>query len=145
MAVNGIQDGRDVSVAFTGEGGAPLAVRPEDILSFTSRQVVKEMSKLPIAGPPVHGHQPQGWQGDIEFNTVSDDFDKYVARVEAAYYGGTSIRPATILETIRKPDGSVTQYRYLGVSFGEYDTGGAKGEGERTRKYSWKASQRVER
>jgi len=139
MPQNGFSVGRDYSLDIITQNG-PLSFGL--IISFSSKQdsTEKKIKGLDGITRPVRFFD--GWSGNIEVTRQDDTLDAYFAQLEEDYYNGLTEQGCTITETITEVDGSVSQYRYLGVLL-KYDSAGNKsGDDTISQALSFMASRR---
>ena len=116
MPVNGLSVGRDVSVVFTLP--PPNGVqRFSYITNFKADPVLGDLKTTGLDGRTRHGVVHEGWEGEIDFDRDSDQFDAFWANAEDAYHNGQNQYSGTITETIIEPTGGRTSYRYINVVF----------------------------
>lgn len=125
MSINKFNTGRDVAVDFIAPSGPK---RFSNITEFHSSPRNKEESSSGIDGVTMFQFIPQGWGGTIavdRFNRVLDDSNY---EFEQLYFSGQNVPACTITETVKEPDGTISQWRYENVVFQLADAG-AKNQG----------------
>jgi hypothetical protein len=135
--------GRDVTVNFTN----PLtgaAITWGLVTDFMSSPDTKSIESSPISAPPVFADPPHGWRGSFTVDRNSSAVDAFFASLETAYWAGTTIPNATIMEYIQEINGTVSQFQYLGVSLKLDDAGSKKSQDKITQKISFRCSQRLQ-
>jgi hypothetical protein len=70
--------------------------------------------------------------------------DAYFAQIEADFYNGIQHKPASIIEIIRDPSGSVHQFTYQSVALRYEEAGTWEGEKYVQQKVAFVASKRVQ-
>ncbi|MFS2114312.1 hypothetical protein [Herbaspirillum frisingense] len=140
MPINGFNVGRDISLDIISPNG-PLDFGL--VTNFHPKQEVVEKMIKGIDGisRPVRFYN--GWTGTLDIERRGDAVDAYFALSEQSYYDGVDEGSCTITETIQEPDGSVSQYRYLGVVLKYDDAGPRTGDNTIQQKLSFMASRRV--
>lgn len=140
MPVNGYTVGRDITVTIVTSLGtvASFSVRT----GFSKQQVTADIKVSRADGVVDNLFLPQGWTGTLDYERGSSDLDDYFADLETAYFSGTNISSASIVETITENDGSTSQYTYTGVQFKLDDAGSATGDNTMKMKVGWAASRR---
>jgi len=140
MPQNGFNVGRDVSLDIISPNG-PLDFGL--ITNFHPKQEVVEKMIKGIDGisRPVRFYN--GWTGTIDLERRGSDVDTYFALSEQNYYDGVDDGSCTITETIVDPDGSVAQFRYVGVVLKYDDAGARAGDNTIQQKLSFMASRRI--
>lgn len=120
MPQMGYSTGRDVSVVITLADGTTL--RPGTITSFVWKPDTTKTKVKRLDGQIDNLRFWEGGTGTIKAERTDSTLDDYFAGLEAAYYAGIGEKPCTIQETIKNPDGSVSQYRFDRVIL-DYDPG----------------------
>lgn len=123
MPINSQSIGKDVSIDILTARG-PLNVPAAAITNFTSQAQTSTESRKGLDGKTRNAVFPDGWQGTFEVDRMSDALDAYWASYEEDYHNGVNLLAGTITETIREPDGSISQYRYTGVVLNFTSAGG---------------------
>jgi hypothetical protein len=98
------------------------------ITGFTKQQDTTTVTSNALDGIVRRAHLPNGWTGTITFDRSTPAIDNYFSAREDAYYAGRVQPPCTLTETIKEVDGSITQFRYEGVSFALNQGGNAQGK-----------------
>jgi hypothetical protein len=124
MPVNGYTIGSDCTIdVFDPISGGLLTLN--GITSFEPRQMTDNSMRRRLDGTVHPLLIPGGWEGTIGLDRLDDAIDRYFSGWEDAYYSGQNMRTGSITETIRNPDGSISQYRYEEVMF-RYDNAGTR-------------------
>jgi len=120
--MNGQTIGKDVSIdLFTSKGVLPIPAAW--ITQFDAKPATTNTTSKGLDGVTRYGVFPDGWKGTIAVDRMGPALDQFWAQIEADFYAGNNIATGTITETIKEPDGSISQYRYLGVMFDFKDAG----------------------
>lgn len=98
------------------------------LTGFTKQQDTQEVSSNALDGLVRRAHLPAGWSGSITYDRANRALDDYIWAREEAYYAGRVQPPCFIVETITEVDGSISQYRFEGVSFRLSAGGNAQGK-----------------
>lgn len=139
MPNQGYTIGRDVAIDIIGPNG-PLRFKVRT--GFSSRPVYDKVKVKRADGITDHLNNPDGWEGDFDFERQGDEIDAYFAQLEEDWHQGRDTLPVQITETITEKNGAVSQYRYLNVAL-TYDNAGEKsGTGTVKQKIGWNASRR---
>ncbi|MEJ7685625.1 MAG: hypothetical protein WKG52_00745 [Variovorax sp.] len=142
MPMNGQTVGRDVSLDFMTSRGL-LVISAAAITNFTSAPVTTNTASKGMDGVTRYGVFPDGWQGSLDVDRLNSRLDDYWAQIEADFYNGVNILPGTIMETIQEPDGSISQFRYVGVMFDFKDAGSKVANQLVKQKLSFMAARRL--
>lgn len=140
MPVNGFSVGRDISLDIISPSGA---LRFSQIVGFNAKPSIVDQKIKGIDGITRHLRFPDGWSGNLDIERRNNSVDDYFAQQEANYYAGLNENPCTITETIREVDGSISQYRYLGVLLKLESPGDWKGDKSVPVKVSFMAERKV--
>lgn len=141
MPVSGFTIGRDVSIDINMPQGP---VRFSNITEFAAQQISTGIESKGLDGTDRFGEIPSGWQGTVTIDRANANLDRAIAFLEGLYYAGQNVPTSVITETITEPDGSVTQWQYVGVAIKFDDHGTYQGDAKVTQKFTWKASKRNE-
>lgn len=86
-----------------------------------------------------------GWSGSFEIARQGADFDNYWANQESRYYNGLFSANTSIMQTVKEPDGSITQWQFINVTL-MYDDAGTWEHGHEVRqRVSFFAERRLPR
>ena len=113
------------------------------ITAYDRKPMVKKLKSEGIDGINRRAVSPEGWQLTWSADRENNNGEAFWADYEAAYYAGQTVTNVSALETIREADGSVSQYRYVGLAFHLDDAGNAKADSFIQQKYSGEAAQRI--
>lgn len=133
--------GKDVSADVILPNGQHLNLG--NITGFDAKPISKDLSSSGIDGTPRFAVVPEGWQISFDVDRAGPNVDNWWAAHEASYYSGNVIQNVTILETIDEPDGSISQWRFIGCALKLDDAGNYKSDQFVKMKVSGKASFRV--
>lgn len=125
MPLNGFSIGRDVGLTLV-TGSGPLTLNL--ITGFQSKQETTETTIKGLDGVTRFVRFINGWTGGFTLERQDATLDRYFAQLEANFYAGINEQPVTLTETITEVDGSVSQYRYLGVLLKYDDAGEYRGD-----------------
>lgn len=140
MPQNGLSVGKDqVLDVVTPSGPLRLGL----LTNFTKQQDTTEQRIKGKDGISRHLRFFDGWSGTFEIERQDSLVENYFVQLEANYYAGLSEGPVTITETITEPDGSLSQYRYVGVVLKLSNAGGWSGDATVKQSLSWMASRCV--
>ena len=140
MPQNGLSVGRDqVLDVITSTGPLRLGL----LTNFKKKQDTTEQRIKGKDGITRPLRFFDGWSGSFELQRQSNVVEDYFIQLEANYYAGLSEGPITITETITEPDGSVSQYRYVGVVLRLEDAGDWGGDASVKQSISWMAQRCV--
>lgn len=145
MAVNtgfgSLNIGKDVALDLVLSDNSILNVAI--LTGFTKKQNTKGLDSKGLDGINRLADIPDTWSGDLSIDRASSVLDDYIAQREAAYYNNGILPNLRIMETIQEPDGSITQYRYDGVSITLADGGTFQADAYVKQKINWRASKRI--
>lgn len=135
--------GANATLHITDENGdvnLGLAIR-----DFQSK-ADNEVKKIPL----MNGRTPslefkQGYSGSFTIVRQGPELDKYFAAQEARYYNGIFTSNITITQTIKEPDGSITQFQFVNVVLNFEDAGTYQNNSEVDQKVSFMAERRLVR
>lgn len=133
--------GKDVSVDVVLPDGRHLNLG--NVTGFDPKPITKELASSGIDGVPRHAVVPEGWTLTFDVDREGPNVDNWWAAFEVAYYSGNVLYNATILETIDEPDGSISQWRYVGCALKLDDAGARKSDNYIKMKVTGKASHRI--
>lgn len=125
MSVNGFSVGNDITVAINTATG-PLVMNL--ITSFKRKQDTTTQKIKGMDGVTRHVRFQDGWAGSFNVERTDGTLDAYFAQQEANFYAGINEGAGIITETIREPNGSISQYRYTGVLLSYDDAGDSEGD-----------------
>ena len=139
MPSHGYTVGRDIAVDITTPAGT---LRIPKIISFDAKPQVATQKITPLNGLTDELQIPTGWHGTISAERMDATLDDFWAKWEDNYYNGIDQPRGTITETITEASGTVSVYRYEGVSFHLTDAGNKQGEKSVNQTLSWTANRR---
>lgn len=140
MPQQGYSIGRDVSVVITLPTGTSL--RLDKVTSFEAKPDTTKTKIKGLDGVVDNLRFWEGWNFTIKTERRSSALDDYFATLEADYWAGNSEQYCTIQETIREPNGAVTQWRYERCIF-DYDPGTWESDKSVSQTISGMASKRI--
>ena len=132
--------GKDVAVDIVQADGSIL--RLGNITSFDRKPVTKQINSDGIDGVPRKGVIPGGWKLSFDIDREGPSADDWWALYEDNYYANRPLQNVMITETISEPDGTVTQWRYVGVALHFSDAGNWKADAVTKMKLEGEASYR---
>lgn len=141
MPIGNKSVGRDLSFTITTPNGV-LNITPDLVGSYTTDPNSEWKTWLPITGIEENAVLPLSWGGTIELIRKGPLMDEFWALLEASYYNGVTIQPSIMLETIQEPDGSITQWSYIGTLFRLTKAGDWKGNEFVMQTLEWRATRR---
>lgn len=139
MPTLGYTVGRDIAVDINTPAGK---LRIPKIMSFDSKPQVSTQKITPLNGITDELQIPTGWHGTITAERMDATLDDFWAKWEDNYYNGIDQPRGTITETITEANGTISVYRYEGVSFHLTDAGNKQGEKTVNQTLSWTANRR---
>ncbi|MBN7122895.1 hypothetical protein BSU01_14420 [Erwinia billingiae] len=131
--------GRDVAVDINTPTGK---LRIPKIMGFDSKPQVSTNKIVPLNGISDELQIPNGWNGTINAERQDGTLDDFWAQWEENYFNGIDQQKGTITETITESNGTVSVYRYEGVSFHLTDAGNKTGDKTVAQVLSWTANRR---
>lgn len=135
--------GVNCTLRITDENG-DVAIT-ESILNFTSKSDDEYNHVNHLNGRRGTLQYKNGWSGSFEIARQSQFFDKYWANQESRYYNGLFSANTTIMQTVKEPDGSLSQWQFVNVTL-MYDDAGAWEHGHEVRqRISFFAERRLPR
>ena len=141
MPLQGFSVGRDISFDITDTTGAPLDFGL--LTEFKSKKDNKKHKVNPIGGGSIEITFPDGYSGTFKYERRNSSADDYFCRMDANYYAGTDTPQLSFTETVQNPDGSISQYRYIGVTL-SYDDGGTwAGDKTVSQTIAWHAAKKL--
>jgi len=141
MPSNSFNVGKDVTLQVVTPQG-PLNL-PVTTTGFESKPQYSKLRSKGLDGVNRGANIPDGWEGSITLDRSNSVVDDFFAAQEAGYYAGQNVLNATITETIREINGSVSQYRYIGVCLSFDEAGSKKGDQLISQTIGFYASQRI--
>ncbi|MBX9934549.1 MAG: hypothetical protein K2Y56_24040 [Methylobacterium sp.] len=117
--------GHDVAIEIVDPAtGVPLLIPIKT--GWEKKQRTEQVKSKPLNAPPIFEEDPDGWEGSFDIDRSNSVVDDFFAAREEQFYGGQTIRQATILETMQEVGGGFTQWRYTGVALKLDDAGKAE-------------------
>lgn len=139
MPQNGYSVGRDISLNVMTPNGQLVINK---ITGFNSKQETSKQKVKRLDGITDSLRFFDGWNGSFDVERSDSIVEDYFIQLEANYFAGLNEQPATIMETITNPDGSVSQYRYERVILSLDDAGSWKGDSSVKIKVSFEAARK---
>lgn len=133
--------GSDTTINVISDGAVVAACI---LVSFEARQLTADLDSTAIDGANRYRYVEKGWEGSLEYDRTDSTLDTYFALKEAARYQGFQPPIATITETTTNTDGSISKFRYDGVTLKMDTIGSRKGDAKVEPKVSWKAGRRIQ-
>jgi hypothetical protein len=125
MPANGYTVGRDVSLDI----GSPTGVLRFSIKTgWKATPKYSDVDVNKLDGENDHLFIPKGWDLQFDYERSGNTIDNYFAQAEADYYAGLNALALTVTETIREPNGGVSQFRYTKVQLKYGGNGDFKGD-----------------
>lgn len=140
MPFNSFSIGRDVVIDVITPNG--ILNLPVTTTGFEAKPEYNKIASIALDGINREAQIPKGWRGSVTLDRQNNAIDAFFAQQEAGYYGGQNVLTGTITETIQEADGSVSQYRYVGVSFSFDEAGKKTGDNKIEQHIGFFASQR---
>ncbi len=119
-------------------------VLPATVTGFESKAEYSAIKSKPLNGVNIEISIPEGWRGSITLDRSDASVDTFFARQEAGYYAGQNLLTATITESIREADGTVSVFLYTGVSLRFDEAGKKTSDAKIQQTIGFFASQRVQ-
>jgi hypothetical protein len=140
MPFNDFSIGKDVVLdVITPSGVLNL---PVTTTGFEAKPEYNKLASVGLDGINREASIPKGWRGTITLDRRNNVVDAFFAQQEAGYYAGQNVLTGSITETIQEADGSVSQYRYVGVSLSFEEAGKKSGDSKIEQTIGFFASQR---
>ena len=134
--------GKDVSVVIMTSAGT-LNIPAAAITKFDAQPVTENESRVGMDGVTRSLVVPTAWKGSFDVDRMNSNIEDWWAGLESDYFAGRNIPAGSISETISNPDGSISQYRYIGVVFDLEDIGSREPTKVIKQKLNFVASRRV--
>ncbi|AJX61593.1 hypothetical protein AQ938_06990 [Burkholderia pseudomallei] len=141
MSINNFSVGRDISLDIV-TGSGPLQINL--ITEFTSNQESTEVKVKGIDGITRFVRFFDGWKGKFNVERQDATLDQYFSQLEQNFFSGIGEQSVTITESIQEANGSISQFRYLGVLLKYDDAGGWKGDSTVKQAVSFVCSRRIQ-
>ena len=101
--------------------GAQLQI--DCITDFDRKPKQKKLESHGLDGIVRTATIPGTWTLSFSVDRNNRQLDDFFAAIEQAYYDGQTVNNVTVSEIIIEPDGSISTYRYEGVSLHFEDAG----------------------
>lgn len=141
MPANVFSIGKDVTLDVVTPSG--VLSLPVTTTSFEAKPQYNKIRVAGLDGVNRGANIPKGWEGSIMLDRNSSEVDDFFAKQEAGYYGGLNTLTASITETCSELNGSVSQYRYVGVVLSYDEAGKWEGDKHVSQTIGFFASQRL--
>ncbi len=141
MSQQGFSIGRDVTLVVVLPTG--LTLRLDKVTGWTAKQDTSDQKIKGLDGSIDHLRWYEGWTGSFKIERRSSIIDDYFAQLEANYYADIDEPPAFIQQTIKEPNGVVTQYRFEKVLLKYDDAGDWASDKSISQTVSFMASKRI--
>lgn len=141
MANNQYNVGSDTRLTVI-VAGSPLV--SQILTSFEARQITTRLKSVQINGRNRYRELEEGWEGSLDYDRADAGLDEFFAAKEAARYAGQLPPTIFITETTTNTDGSISKFRYEGVTLKLDTIGRRSGDAKVEEKISWAASRRIQ-
>jgi hypothetical protein len=125
MPVNNFNIGKDVTLQITTQKGQ-LVLSITTGFEFTPKY--KEIESHGLDGVNRNADLPAGGSGKFMLDRADSVVDDFFCQQEADYFNGVNLTTGSIQEVIQETNGSVSTYRFEGVTFRLEDGGKYKGD-----------------
>lgn len=125
MPQNGYSIGKDITLTVMTSAGQ---LQINKITGFKSKQETTKNKVKRLDGITDTLRFFDGWSGSFDVERSDSVVEDYFIQLEANYFAGVAEQPATIMETVKNPDGSISQYLYQKVILSLEDAGDWKGD-----------------
>ena len=122
MPTEGFTTGLDVSIDLYDASDRSIASIP-GITSFSAKARTNKLESRTLDGENNFGTTHQGYEITIAYDRQDGRIDAYFAEKERRYREKLPSQTVTITQTIREPDGSLSQYRFEKVTLDQDDAG----------------------
>lgn len=141
MPANNFTIGKDISLTIVTTAG--ILALPITTTSFDAKPQYNKVRGVCLDGVNRGFNAPTGWDLTFGLDRSSSVVDDFFAQQEAGYYAGQNTLTGSISETIQEANGSVSQYRYIGVILALDDAGKFTGDAKVSQSISAFASQKL--
>lgn len=141
MPIGGYNVGRDWAIEVFDPIAGGLVQLPL-ITGFSRRQDTAQLESVPLDGRRRRVEIPLGWSGSITFDRTDPRVDAWLASHEEAFEAGLDVPFATLVETVREVDGSITVFRYPDVCFVYSNAGDVRGNDKAEQTVEWYSGRR---
>lgn len=133
--------GQAVSLVITTPSGN-LTI--PNITDFTADPVFTELKSRPLGGSSIYDVIPDGWDITFKADRTGPALDNFFAAAEAGYFNNQSSQYiVAVYETIREPDGSVSQWRYPNVALKMTKGGDFSGDKKTEQSFAGKTGRKI--
>lgn len=141
MSMGQFDTGRQATVQIVSSDGGLL--KPEILTEFSFKQDVNAITSRPLNGTKRTENLPDGWSGSFSYDRKGPTLDNYFVQQEADYVAGDRGADVYINQTIKEVDGSISQFRFTGVTLTQDDGGTYKQDDKVMQRVSWNATRRL--
>ena len=141
MPVNGYNIGSDTTLNVIVEGQLLVS---QILTSFEARQITTRLKSVGIDGKNRYADLEEGWEGELSYDRGDPALDEFFAAKEAGRYAGLRPPRIHITETTTNVDGSISKYRYEGVTMRLDTIGRRSGDAKVEERVSWACSRRIQ-
>ena len=125
MPTNTFSLGRDTQIVLIGPyGRLDLSI----VTSFDSKPRIHKVGIIPLNGPPVEAHLPNGWDFTITLDRATSAADDVQAAIEAGWWAGGIQVQSTLYQYITERSGAISTYQFDGATFHVADIGSYKAD-----------------
>jgi hypothetical protein len=139
MAATDFNIGKNATLVLIANGAILASAT---LTEFQFKQETIKIKSRPLNGRPIRKVLPDGWTGSFSYDRSSPVFDDYFAQTEDDFWNGANAPTVYIQQTINELDGSISQYRFEGVTLEFTDGGSFKSDAEIKQKVDFEASAR---
>lgn len=139
MAGTDFNIGKNATLVLIANGAILASATLTD---FMFKQEVVKLRSRPLNGRPIRKNLPDGWTGSFGYDRSSPVFDDYFAQAEDDFWNGANAPTIYIQQTMNELDGSVSQYRFEGVTLDFADGGNFKSDEKVVQKIDFEATSR---
>lgn len=120
--------------------GAPFGA--QIMTKFEAKQETTQTKSTAIDGRTRARELPVGWNLDMEWDRGNSIVDDFFVQEEANRYSGLQPSDVSLLEVTTNPDGTISRYRFEGVTMKQDTAGERAGDSKVTQKASAFAARR---
>lgn len=142
MPISGFNIGKEVSLDLVHPtlGIVPIGL----VTNFEARPMVSRLQSIPITngGKSIHRMVYTGWEGTFEADRANGVLDALFQLLEDNFYGGQAETYFLLTETIRNPDSSIDEFRFVQVVLQPETHGSWQAEQKVTQRFTYVATNR---
>jgi hypothetical protein len=131
--------GSDTTIVITANGTTLVSLI---LTSFEARQITTRLKSVAITGVNRYRELEEGWEGTLDWDRADSSLDDFFAAKEAGRYAGQEPPVIQFNETTTNPDGSISQFRYTGVTMKFESIGKRSGDAKVDQRVTWTCSRR---